>query len=273
MNTGNLFFNGNSFFHKLDGSIKLLLVIYWSFIVFSFMDYRVFLALLLVGFCLLKSSNIPFRKIKFILIFIFGFTIFNSIFLALVTPEHGSELIGVHTPFLQVGSYTLTKETIFFVITLSLKYFALLPVTLLFVFTTNPSEFASSLNKIKVNYKISYAVSLSLRYIPDVISEYKHIKNALILKGIDFDGEKNKLKKLNMYKLILIPLIRSSITKIDTISNGMDLRSFGLLKKRSWYNSKKYGYHEYITIVCILLSFIFYLYLKNTIDTTFYYPL
>ncbi len=272
MNVSKLFQNGDTFFHKLDGSIKLLLLIFWSVIVFSFMDYRVFLFLIVVGFIMLSSAKIYFKDIRFILLFITGFTLFNSLFLAIITPQYGSELTGSYNTFFSVGIYNLTYETLFFVVTLSLKYFSLLPVSLLFVFTTNPSDFASSLNKVKVNYKISFAVSLALRYIPDVMSEYNQIKNALTLKGIDFEGEKNKFKKLGMYKLILVPLVRSSIDKIDTISNGMDLRSFGLFKKRTWYSSRKYGKHEYITLVAMILVFGIYLFARTIISTDFYYP-
>ncbi len=272
MNVSKLFQNGDTFFHKLDGSIKLILLIFWSVIVFSFMDYRVFLFLIFVGFLMLFSAKIYFKDIFFILIFITGFTIFNSLFLAIITPQYGSELTGSYTTAFSLGGYNLTYETLFFVVTLSLKYFALLPVSLLFVFTTNPSEFASSLNKVKVNYKIAFAVSLALRYIPDVMSEYNQIKNALTLKGIDFDGEKNKFKKLGMYKLILVPLVRSSIDKIDTISNGMDLRSFGLLKKRTWYSSRKYGKYEYISAVCMIIVFGIYLFVKVMMGSDFYYP-
>ena len=38
---------------------------------------------------------------------------------------------------------------------------------------TNPSEFAASLNKIGVNYKIAYSVAIALRYIPDVQRDYQ----------------------------------------------------------------------------------------------------
>ncbi len=136
MNISKLFYNGNSFFHKVDGSIKLLMVILWSVIVFSFMDYRVFLGLIVIGFSLLFYTKISLKDIKYIIFFILGFTLFNSLFLAIITPTHGSDLIGVYTPIIQIGSYVLTKETLFFAVTLSLKYFALLPISLIFVFTT-----------------------------------------------------------------------------------------------------------------------------------------
>ena len=56
---------------------------------------------------------------------------------------------------------------------------------LLFVCTTNPSEFASSLNKIGVKYSVSYAVALALRYIPDIQKDYHDISQAQQARGIE----------------------------------------------------------------------------------------
>ena len=44
---------------------------------------------------------------------------------------------------------------------ISLKYFVALPVAILFISATNPSEFAASLHKIGVPYRIGYAVSIA----------------------------------------------------------------------------------------------------------------
>ncbi len=272
MEIGNLFYDGDTYFHKLDGSIKLLLLIMWTILVFSFMDYRIFIILILIGSLMFRVAEVPFAKLKSIVIFIIFFTIFNSVFLLLITPMYGSELTGTVTPIIQIGNYKITYETLFYTFTLSLKYFSLLPMTLIFVFTTHPSKFASSLNKVKINYKISYAVNLSLRYIPDIMDEYKHIKNALMLKGIDFENEKSKLKKLANYRLIIVPLIKLSIDRIDIISSGMDLRSFGLSKTRTWYNSKKYDKTDKITLLCITIFIVIYFTIISNMTRGFYYP-
>ena len=39
---------------------------------------------------------------------------------------------------------------------------------------------------------------------------------------------------------ILIPLILSSLARIDTISNAMELRGFGKQKRRSWYSARPF---------------------------------
>lgn len=59
----------------------------------------------------------------------------------------------------------------------------------LFVSTTNLSEFAASLNRIGVSYKTSCSVALALRYIPDIQREYYDIAQLQQARGIG-DGQK-----------------------------------------------------------------------------------
>lgn len=272
MNTSDLFFHGDSYFHKLDASIKLLSVIVWTVFIFKFQDIRVFIVFLIVGLIMLKISRVPSKLIKGPFIFIFLFTIFNSIFLLAVTPQYGSELTGTYTYIIHTDHYSMTYETLFYMITLSFKYLALLPITLLFVFTTHPTQFACSLNRIGVNYKIAYAVNLSLRYIPTVADEMWTIKNALMIKGIDIDGERNKLKKLKLYLSLLLPLMKNSIEKIDTISNAMDLRSFGHGRKRSWYRYTTFQKQDYLALAVLAIAVILFLWLFAFDPRVFYYP-
>lgn len=272
MNTSDLFFHGDSFFHKLDASIKLLSVIVWTIFIFKFQDIRVFALFLIIGLIFLYISKVPAKLLKAPFIFIVLFTIFNSIFLLVITPQYGSELTGTYTYVLQTDHYSMTYETIFYMLTLSMKYLALLPITLLFVFTTHPTQFASSLNRIGVNYKIAYSVNLSLRYIPTVVDEMWTIKNALMIKGINIDDETNKIKKLKLYLNLLIPLMKNSIEKIDTISNAMDLRSFGYSKKRTWYRFEKFQTRDYAVLTTLATLMVLFVIFFAFEPRVFYYP-
>lgn len=272
MNISDLFFHGDSYFHKLDASIKLLSVALWTIIIFKFQDIRVFLGFLVLGLIMLKISKVPTKLLKAPFIFIVVFTIFNSIFLLAITPMYGSQLTGTYTYLVHTEHYSMTYENLFYMLTLSFKYLALLPITLLFVFTTHPTKFACSLNRIGVNYKIAYSVNLSLRYIPTVIDEMWNIKNALMIKGINIDEEKNKFKKLKLYILLLLPLMKNSIEKIDTISNAMELRSFGHSRKRTWYRYAKFQNQDYIALVALIIGFGLFLIFFAFEPREFYYP-
>ena len=138
-----------------------------------------------------------------------------------------------------------------------------IPPALLFILTTQPSEFAASLNKIGVSYRLSYAVAIALRYIPEVQRDYHTISLAQQARGVDLSRNERILKRIKNVISIIVPLIFSSLEKIETISNVMDMRGFGQNKKRTWYSGKKYQGADFLAIgfsvvlLVITISFFF----------------
>ena len=231
-----LYIEGDSIFHKLNGISKILLFLTWTIMTVMFLDIRVFLVMGIVGAIMLYFSQIPSKTIKPLLWIMVVFNIINIIFILLITPQYGTELVGTNTEIINIGYSYINKETLFYVLTISLKYAVLMPITVIFIFTTHPSEFASSLNKMGIPYKIAYAINIAFRYIPDVMTEYKNILDAQQARGLAFNkGEGTIIERLKNYTTILIPLISSSIKRIETVSNAMELRSFGKKRKRTWY--------------------------------------
>ncbi len=271
--SGSLYIERQSVFHSLDGSIKLLMLIAWTFFAFAFMDARVFIAMIVLGLAMLKISKLPSKAVWPLLLFIFIFTVFNSAFLLLITPEFGSKLTGTYTDAIRFGFYTITFETIFYCITLSLKYIAIMPITILFIFTTHPSNFASSLNRIGVPYRVAYSVSIALRYIPDVKAEVENIINAQEARGVAFKkGDAGIGTRLKNYATVMMPLLLSSFNRIETVSNAMDLRGFGKNKKRTWYHRRKYSKLD-ITFACIsAVVLVLAVAIKAGIGAVYWYP-
>ena len=79
---------------------------------------------------------------------------------------------------------------------ISLKYFVALPVAILFISATNPSEFAASLNSIGVSYKVGYSVAIALRYIPDIQRDYHSISQAQQARGVELGRSEPFFKRL-----------------------------------------------------------------------------
>ena len=55
---------------------------------------------------------------------------------------------------------------------------------------------------------------------------------------------------------ICIPLIFSTLTRIEIITNAMDLRGFGKYKKRTWYSRKKFSKADYGCIIFCVAVFV-----------------
>lgn len=246
--------NIDSPIHKLTGASKLIALIIWSLASMITYDTRVLLGMFVVSIIVFKISKVEFKQISFVLYFILVFLLLNNIAIFIFSPYEGVQIYGSRTDLFKIaGPYTLTLEQLFYQFNITLKYFSIIPMALLFMVATNPSEFAASLNKIGVNYKIAYSVSIALRYIPDVQRDYQDISFAQQARGIDMSKKEKLTKRIKNSASILMPLIFSSLERIETISTAMELRAFGNNKKRTWYNAKPFKRNDYIAILLVAI--------------------
>ena len=259
--------------HKLTGATKLICFLLWTIAAMITYHTRVLIGLFIAGIIVFKISKIKFKDVSFILYFILFFLLLNALLIFVFSPYQGVEIYGSRTDlFHLIGPYTVTKEQLFYELNVILKYFATIPMALLFILTTDPSEFAASLNKIGVSYKVAYTVSIALRYIPDVQRDYKDISFAQQARGIDLSSKEKLSKRIKNSAAILMPLIFSSLERIDKISLAMELRAFGNNKKRTWYNSRKFGKIDYIFIVILLIIVAISIEMVKVNGSRFYNP-
>ncbi len=305
---------------KLTGATKLICFIFWTLAAMLTYDTRVLIGMLIFSLIIFKVSKIEFKEVSFIVYFILFFLLLNDLAIFIFSPYEGVNIYGTrHDIFHIVGPYTLTWEQLFYEFNVTLKYLSVIPMALLFILATNPSEFAASLNKIGVSYKISYSVSIALRYIPDIQREYhdisfaqqargidmskkeklgKRIKNIKIsysvsialryipdiqreyhdisfaqqARGIDMSKKEKLGKRIKNISSVLMPLIFSSLDRIENISTAMELRAFGKNKKRTWYNERKFSKGDYLAIIVVILIFVLSLYFTFNNGSRFYNP-
>lgn len=259
--------------HRLTGATKLICLLLWSFSAMLTYDTRLLAALPVISFVMFYLSNIKLRDVSFMLGFTAVFMVLNNVLIFLFSPQHGVELYGTkHVIFTIAGNYIVTKEQIFYHLNLVLKYLSTIPIVLLFVCTTDPSEFAASLNKIGVKYTVAYSVSLALRYIPDVQREYHEISQAQQARGIEMSRKQSLVKRLKSASSILIPLILSSMDRIEIISNAMELRGFGKNKKRTWYMGRRFSRFDILAMAFCTVLLIMALILNQMNGSRFWNP-
>ncbi len=245
-----------SIVHELTGTTKLILFLLFSIVSMITFDIRVLAALFIFSLLTFKLSKIRYKEVAFMFNFTIIFTLINFIVLYLFNPNYGPDLYGSRTVLLHiVGRYDITVEQLFYQLHVSSKYLIGLPLAIMFVSTTNPSELASSLNAIGIPYKVSYAFSLALRYIPDIQKDYHDISLSQQARGVMLGKDVKLWTRFKNAITIVLPLILVSIARIDTISNAMDLRCFGKNKKRTWYMRKKFTKKDYLVLtICIVFG-------------------
>jgi energy-coupling factor transport system permease protein len=240
--------------HKLSGITKLsCFLLLTSSVMFSY-DIRSILAIMVFSFLILRWSKIKLSQIKLMLIYVVAFLGINAALTFFFAPNYGTEIYGTrHELFKIFGPYTVTSETLFFIATKFLKYASVIPLGIIFLLTTDPSEFASSLAGVGVPYKASFSVALTLRYFPDVQREYRDISQAQQARGLEMSGKAKLWDRFKRAVAIILPLIISTLDRIEVITNAMDLRGFGKKKTRTWYSKKGLKKSDFIALTISLL--------------------
>jgi energy-coupling factor transport system permease protein len=204
---------------------------------------------MLFSILLMRVAMIRFSQIRVMVIYVLIFIITNAVISFFFSPEFGTTIYGTKNEFARLFGISLTYEQLFYQVTKMFKYASVIPLGMIFLLTTNPSEFASSLNGIGVNYKAAYAVALTLRYFPDIQRDYRDIYLAQQARGLELSRKAKFFDRFKNSLLIVIPLIFSTLDRIEVISNAMDLRGFSKSKTRTWYTSRRFNRQDVIALV------------------------
>ncbi|WP_297077384.1 energy-coupling factor transporter transmembrane protein EcfT [uncultured Enterococcus sp.] len=245
---------GETVIHNVNATAKLVFLLVTTIACMTTYDTRFLFVISLFSLGLFKFSSIKWQQVSFVVKFIAFFSVLNLVAVYVFQPMYGVQLYGSEHILLNgFGRFNLTQEEVFYLFNLLLKYFCTIPLTLIFLLTTNPSSFAASLNQIGISYKVSYAVSLALRYIPDIQEDFMNISQAQQARGYEMSRKGRLSQRIKGTARIVLPLIFSSLERIEVISTAMELRRFGQKKKRTWYVSQPFKAIDYIVILVALM--------------------
>jgi energy-coupling factor transport system permease protein len=233
----------------MSGLSKFICFLLLTFAVMFSFDIRVILCIMIFSLWVFRVSRIRYSQIKLMVIYVAIFLLVNFILSYLFSPEQGSLIYGTHHEFLRLyGRYSFTLEQLLYQSTKTMKYASVIPLGIIFLFTTNPSEVASALNGVIIHYKAAYAVALTLRYFPDIQRTYNDISMAQQARGLDMSRKAKPGRRFKNALIIIVPLILSTLDRIEGISNAMDLRGFGKKKTRTWYSRGTFGRLDWTAI-------------------------
>ncbi|MCL2066825.1 MAG: energy-coupling factor transporter transmembrane protein EcfT [Treponema sp.] len=242
--------------HSLCGATKLIIFLLWSVLAMTSFQTPILIALAIMGIVFFRISKIRFADISFIIKLMSFFLILNLAAIYLFSPEEGVSIYKTRNVILEgAGRFTLTAEQLFYEFNIFIKYITVIPPAILLIVTTHPSEFAASLNRIGIPYTAAYAVSLTLRYIPDIQRDYEAISQSQQARGLELSRKASFVKRLKRTVPLLLPLIISSLERIDVINRAMELRGFGKNNKRTWYSAKPFSRADRAALAVSVLLF------------------
>ena len=220
---------GNSVIHRMDPRAKLLLALMICIGCFA-CDHLV----VLVGFVLfdlligavggiLPQALRMLRGLIKLSVFLF---VLQVLFI-----RQGTELILL--PF----GIALTDYGFFVAAQVVLRLMgATLPLALMITLTKLSDLSNALVSRCGIPYKYAFAITSAVRFIPAFTSDMAAIMEAQTARGIEFDT-KNIFKKLGLIVPLCVPLLISSVQKIDGAAIAAELRGFNLRKKDSGYKT------------------------------------
>ena len=225
------YLKGNSFFHKMDPTLKFA----WNFVVVltvilnfdllyttSWYVYAFLMAILV--------AQIPLKQyLRSILIFV-GMALFIAFWKSVYyNPEEG-EVVRVLFAW---GPINMTVEGVLEGFSSFFRVLVIVSLSIVFTLTTDPGRMVESLIQIaRVPYRIGYTAYAALRFIPIYEYEAQVILNAHQIRGVGEEG-KSLGSRFKLYRSLLVPLLVSGIRRAQAASIAMDSRAFGAYDKRT----------------------------------------
>jgi energy-coupling factor transport system permease protein len=230
---------GATALHRLNGTTKVLAFIVMTAYVIMTYDVRVMAVMFIFCTGAVISLRPNWKPILFILFFMtITAGIIGSLIIILVKPSTGLSHVGGATYIIRWSERVyLTRELLWYAGAMFFKRLSSLSTALVLILSITPSELASGLNAIGLPYKGCIVISLAFRTIPDIARDFVDIKNSMMMRGMEMDPKRaGVFTRLRQMTLILVPLILTAFGRVDTIANAMDLRRFGMKKRRTWYS-------------------------------------
>jgi len=245
----------SSLLHRLHPLVKLVGLVSFSLTVFAVPSARggtILFCLLLVFYGLAGLGLFFFlRKLRFILIF--GLSVF---LIQVIFVKEGFLLWQFS---LGIASLEIWSEGFQGGLKMMLRFLNIIGSSYLFVATTDPNRLAYALMQAGLPYRFGFMLITALRFIPVFRLELAQVKNAQMAKGIDLEGL-SPGKFFRAIKYLFVPLVISTLSRVDALTISMESRAFGLYPERTYLDSQALSAEDKLLILAMPLVFLVFYY-------------
>lgn len=156
-------------------------------------------------------------------------------------------------PLFVIGGFCLfTTGGLKSALLLSLRVVAtMLPLMLLFAVTQMNDLCNALVKRAHLPYRYAFIVTTAFRFVPLFTTEFHEIQDAQKARGVDFET-KNIIRKIQLVAPLCVPLLVSSLKKVDNSAISAEIRGFSLRKRTSGY--KEYPFAGRDALVLLVLA-------------------
>lgn len=249
------YYPSNSFVHKMDARIKLVLCLLYMVGIFFVTSFVEFAFITVFLFALIGFSRVPirsvFKSVKGI-IFLLLFTVILNVFFN----KEGNVLV-------EWKFIVITDGGLIYAAKMFLRLVYLVVGSSVLMLTTTPVDLThaieSLLKPLRVirfpAHELALIMSLTLSFIPSLIEETDRIIRAQKARGADFDTG-GLVKRVKAFVPILIPLLVGGFRRADELANAMNSRCYEGAKKRTQMRVMKLSWRDLVGTLITLIFFV-----------------
>ena len=249
------YYPSDSFVHRMDARIKLILVLLYMvgiFFVVSFVGFAFITVLLLT---VILVSRVPLKSVlksvKGIIFLLFLTALLNVFF------NKGDKLLW---SWWKIEIY---QEGLIFAAKMLLRLTYLVIGSSILTLTTTPVDLTHAVESLLKPLRIikfpvhefALIMSLTLSFIPSLIEETDRIIRAQKARGADFDTG-GLIKRAKAFVPILIPLLVGGFRRAEELANAMNSRCYEGATKRTQMRVMKLSWRDAVATVFVLLFFV-----------------
>lgn len=168
------FANGDSFIHRLDPRVKIVVVFLFSVVVAVSTRFAVLVSALALGVCVTWLASLPTKELLRRLVPINIFIIFLWFFLPFTFEGK---------PLFSVGPLVGTHEGVLYATQITIKSNAIVVVLIALVSSTSILTLGHAMHELRVPKKIVHLFFFTYRYIHVIYREYFRLVNAMKVRG------------------------------------------------------------------------------------------
>jgi energy-coupling factor transport system permease protein len=246
---------GESFIHKLDPRVKILLSIIYIIDLFIINNFKGYIFIIAFTIAAILISKVPFKYIYKGLKPIFILLIITALLNIFMTGGSSGE-----APLWQWGILRVYKAGLVLAGFMIIRLVFLIVGTSLLTLTTSPIELTDGLEKLlnpfrKIGlpaHELAMMMTIALRFIPTLMDETDKIMKAQMARGADFESGNIFSRAKNLIPL-LVPLFVSSFRRADELAMAMEARCYRGGEGRTRMKILKMGNRDYIAIAITAL--------------------
>lgn len=268
------YYMAESFVHRMDARVKLVLCLLFMVGIFFVTSFAVFGAITLFLLVVIALSRVPVGSILKSVKGIFVLLLFTAV-LNLFFTKRGTLL----------WSWWILEiydEGIKFAAKMLLRLMLLVVGSNILTLTTTPVDLTHAIESLLSPLKVlrfpvrdlALIMSLTLSFIPGLIEETDRIIRAQKARGADFDTG-NIIKRAKAFIPILIPLLVGGFRRADELANAMNSRCYEGSDKRTQLNKMRLGWRDavgaFVTVSVFVGVFVVYCNQQSWTNITWLY--